>query len=215
VLLDRLATAINELPAEDVIGDASARLTSKLGGDHQRARAELGSALTSPRYAALLESLAEWSVSPPFTAADGARVSEAVQFVSREFKRTQRKARAVGAAPDEDHDVAWHDLRKATKRLRYAAEAVVPVSGADAARFVSATEHVQEVLGERQDAVTALALLRAEGRAAHRRKGGNGYTYGILAAAESDRIAQAEDAFADAWRRLSRKKSRRWLQRVR
>ena len=79
----------------------------------------------------------------------------------------------------------WHEARKASKRLRYAAEAATPVLGAPAKRLVKQVKHVQELLGDHQDAVVARPVLREIGIAAHLDRE-NGFTYGLLHQQQTD-----------------------------
>ena len=82
-----------------------------------------------------------------------------------------------------DADARLHEVRKAAKRARYAAEAAEPVLGPRARRMARRAEALQELLGEHQDSVTARSLLRQLGVQAHL-AGENGYTYGMLCGME-------------------------------
>lgn len=214
VLLARLGPAVAALRPEDLLGDTSARLRSMLSRDHDKAHAELVEALTGRRYAGLLDALADFVARPPLTARATAPPEATLALVALEFKRARRRARRVGEGPIEQCNEAWHDLRKSVRRLRYAAEAVVSVARPEAARFASDAKRVQDLLGERQDAVTALVLYASRLDVRTVASVTTGYTYGELAARESACIADAEREFSRAWRRLIRKKSHRWLERA-
>ena len=67
------------------------------------------------------------------------------------------QGRAGPRRPSQER--ALHDVRKAAKRLRYAAEAATPVLGAQAEELAARAEAVQEVLGEHQDTVVSRAAL--------------------------------------------------------
>ena len=86
---------------------------------------------------------------------------------------------ADGLAAGDERDTQWHEARKASKRLRYAAEAAAPVLGKPAERLVGHVKHVQELLGDHQDAFVAGPVLREIAAAAHL-DGENGFTYGLL-----------------------------------
>jgi CHAD domain-containing protein len=58
-----------------------------------------------------------------------------------------------------------HDLRKAGKRARYAAELMLPEGGRPVERYVDAVKELQDVVGAHQDAVVAEERLRAIARA--------------------------------------------------
>ena len=58
--------------------------------------------------------------------------------VARTYRRTKRRMRRAQRTPaGSEREVALHQARKAAKRTRYAAEAVVPVFGKQARRFVT------------------------------------------------------------------------------
>ena len=88
-----------------------------------------------------------------------------------------------------------HDSRKAAKRARYAADALVPVDGKPARRLSKRMKQIQSELGGHQDTVMARAALRDLALRA-RRAGENAFTYGLL----YERDSQASRAFQDqAW----------------
>ena len=101
-------------------------------------------------------------------------------------------------------------MRKAAKRLRYAAEAVETAFGAKAARLAAAAESVQEVLGDLNDSVVTRALLRQLAAESAGRPG-NALLYGRMHAAEERHAARAEAQFDAAWHACSRRRLRRWL----
>jgi len=101
-------------------------------------------------------------------------------------------------------------VRKAAKRLRYAAEVVVPVFGRKAGRLATAAEGLQEVLGDLNDSVVTRAMLLrltagSEGQA------DNALLYGRLHAEEEQRADRAAAQFDAAWREVKRSGRRRWL----
>src|SRR5262249_60873575 len=103
---------------------------------------------------------------------------ETVRLVRKSGRRVTRAARAVDdATSEEDRFRALHEVRKAAKRARYAAEAARPVLGKDARRLARRMEDVQDLLGEVQDAHTARPLLRQLGMVANL-SSENGFTFG-------------------------------------
>src|SRR5690606_24887214 len=78
-------------------------------------------------------------------------------------KPWRRLRRAVNALEDDPPDTALHNVRILAKRCRYAAEAVAPVVGEDAARFAKAMSRIQSVLGDHQDAIVAERWLHIAG----------------------------------------------------
>src|SRR5215213_912440 len=102
-------------------------------------------------------------------------------------------AAAVPAdADDPGRDAALHEVRKAAKRARYAAEVARPVLGRRAKAFARRVKAVQKVLGEHQDTVVIRGELRRIGVQAHL-DGENGFSFGRLHALQQ---ASAERAAA-------------------
>jgi CHAD domain-containing protein len=118
--------------------------------------------------------------------------------------------RAEATAPGSGRDHAYHQARKAAKRLRYAAEAVEPVYGKDAARLVKNGKKIQNLLGEYQDCVIAQQTLHEFGLAANT-AGESSFTYGLLLGVERCRADRTLTEFSARWPALSRKRDRRWL----
>jgi CHAD domain-containing protein len=101
------------------------------------------------------------------------------------------------------HDVGLHEVRKAAKRLRYAAEAAEPVAGKKAARIAKRAHKVQKLLGLHQDSVVARAQLADLGGRAFR-SGDSGFTYGRLHAREEGLADRSEAKFWKAWKKFPR-----------
>jgi len=94
-------------------------------------------------------------------------------------------------------------MRKAAKRLRYAAEIAQPALGRPAKQLVKAVKATQELLGEHQDSVVARGLLRELGAAAA--DGGNGFAFGWLLRDEQARAQRVEDDLDAAWKAVRRR----------
>ncbi len=140
--------------------------------------------------------------------------------VERAFRRLRRQVRAL---PDPAPDQALHDLRIRVKRVRYAAEAAAPVLGRPAARLAADLTRLQSLLGDHQDAVTAVAWLRnlvdvdVDGAGAGAGEGapdiGVAWAAGLLAGLELADATEARRRFDSVWTRVEAHKQRRWLQR--
>ena len=124
----------------------------------------------------------------------------------RAWKKLHRRGQAAikdgEAVPDED----LHEVRKAAKQARYAGEAMVSAYGPPAADFAAAVEQLQEILGEHQDAVVLLPVLKELG--SHPEVG---FTFGILYEREAARGEQRRAQWPDAWAAVRSKKLRRWM----
>jgi CHAD domain-containing protein len=122
-------------------------------------------------------------------------------LIGKAVRRTRKAYRAAQAQPPgADRDEHLHEMRKAAKRLRYAAEVAQPALGRPAKQLVSDVKAVQELLGEHQDSVVARGLLRELGAAAA--ADGNGFAFGWLLRDEQARAERVEDDLGDAWRAL-------------
>src|SRR5262249_10604673 len=148
-------------PPELVLGPVTARVRSTLAGRQREAMAVVSATLSGRRYFDLLDTLDRLLVKPPLTdrAADAA--TQVLGDRTRAaWRRTRRAADAAATAPaGTARETALHDVRKAAKRARYAAEAADPVIGRPARSFGKCMKSVQQLLGEHQDAIIIGAEL--------------------------------------------------------
>lgn len=123
-------------------------------------------------------------------------------LVAKAHKRVLKAARAADTAPSaQARALLLHEVRKAAKRSRYAAEAVKPVLGKPAKSYASKAEAVQEVLGDhRDDAVLRDRLLGLAARAHQATE--STFTYGRLHARLERRSELDEDEMQVVWHRL-------------
>jgi CHAD domain-containing protein len=210
-LLDRLAE-LDEAEAEQVRGPVRERVERELAPRVERARAKAVAALDTDRHAALLQRLDDLASAPPFTE----RAREPVCGVLRgRVRHDWKRLRGRVAAADECMDpaarpTALHEVRKAAKRARYAAEPLVPTYGSPARRFVKAMKRVQIVLGDQHDAVLSADLVQGlADRAAA--AGEDTFTYGVLHARALADAEALDRRFTEVWAEASRPKLRRWL----
>lgn len=189
----------------DMIGleRASAKvLLDGLETDRLGARRRLLKGLRSRRYEELVARLVGAAREP--VAPDGQAERPAVSvgsLMKRPWAKLSRSAAALGSASS---DAALHATRIKTKRVRYGAEALIPVFGKRAAHFAAAAEALQEVLGEHQDAVVASAWLAERGMEVDDQA--VAFTAGRLAELEVAARDRAREAWPKAWRRLERRK---------
>ena len=154
VLLEHLAAEVAQLDADVPDGSEIVRMLSE---QRDEFRAKLVEAMSSPRYASLLDLFVR-SIAflPPLPAGDSATA------IARAELRKLRKA--AKALPGEPSDAELHRLRIKAKRARYAAE-LAELAGAKGARdFVAAAKRLQDVIGEHQDAAVAEERLRRYAR---------------------------------------------------
>ena len=211
VMREHLRSAVAEQPAELVMGRVAGMIDDHLRGVYKAARVQALAALESARYFRLLDTLDELIANPPLTGTDRKAAKQLPELLDHDWRRTRkavrRVERAVNGAGDRaddraddraerDHDL--HEVRKASKRLRYAGESAEPVLGSKATGLAAQAEQVQEVLGEHQDSVVARELIRQLAVEVHL-SGGNAFTYGRLHAAEEHRGETSYQKFLDLW----------------
>lgn len=214
VMAQRCGTMLTELPDDLVLGPVAASMTRTFERRQRDARLVALAALDSDRYLALHNAIDALLADPPLTrAASKPGRRELPASVARAYRRVKSDMREVVAQPvGAQRDLAMHETRKAAKRLRYATEAVKPTVGKPAQRLRRRLKKVQTLLGEHQDAVVSRPVLRELAVQAHL-EGGNGFTYGLMHAAEATRAAHAEQALPASWKRMRKPKNTTWLHR--
>ena len=179
VLRDHLHRTAATLPRDADLADALASVDHELAQRHSDALTDLVQALDSVRYSCLLADLAHFADDPAW-ASHVAKRHTLAALVGRACTRVDRAARAAKKAPDPG-GAELHEVRKAAKRARYAAEVAVPSVGAPARCLARRMEDLQEVLGRHQDSLMARDLLRD---LAGRVPAGQAYTLGLLSGLE-------------------------------
>lgn len=124
-------------------------------------------ALASSRARSVLLDLAEWLARGSWTVdaggkADGARPAR--EFAAAALARLRRRIKRRGKALPKLDDVARHQVRKDTKKLRYASEFFAPLferkrERRRRKRFTGALETLQDRLGALNDLATAPEVL--------------------------------------------------------
>ncbi|WP_245916926.1 CYTH and CHAD domain-containing protein [Nocardioides gansuensis] len=212
VLRERLGELVRHQPAELVLGPVPQRIDNELGASFRTGRSEAELALAGKRYFRLLDRLDTFTSAPPFSEAAQQPIRRGVpRLLQADLKRVRKRHRAVEEAPDQHaQDLAHHEVRKAAKRLRYAAETARPVFGKRAKRLGTRAKRIQQMLGEHQDTVVARDTLREIGVQAHL-DGENGFTFGRLHALEQGRAAELEREYPSLLEHLPTRKLRSWL----
>ncbi len=225
VLAGKLLTRLDGIEAELVIGPVRARVRAQFEADEASALAEVRAGLDSRRYFALLDALDALVAQPPpaspaspaaagplLTAAAGKPATTVLPAaVRRASRRASRRMRHALLAPaGTARQEALHQARKATKRVRYAAELAAPAIGSDARRFAKRMKQVQSTLGEHQDSVIARGVERQLAISAGL-AGENAFTYGLLYQLEVEAGRKARARARKQWKRASRRRYRHWL----
>ena len=204
VLLERIRARASSL--DETERPAAAEIVGALERRDKDAHAAVMEALTSARYAELLDALVDAANAPCFSDAATRPAGEALPpLVRAPWKKLRATVHAAGDQPTAE---ALHEIRIGAKRLRYAAEAVGTVVGKPAYRLAAHGEAVQDVLGEHHDAVVAASWLRgwASGASAD-----GAFAAGTIAGVEAVAAADARTAWAKAWRALDRRELRGWM----
>lgn len=199
---------VNGLPEHLVLGPVRGRVTTFFAPRQGDAMRDVREALDSDRYLDMLAAFDALLADPP-ALTDARRNARGVlvETLAKQRKRAKKHLDVAEAADGERRDIELHEARKAAKRLRYVAEASVPALGDKASDVVSVCKDFQDLLGEHQDAIVAVPVLRELGVAAHG-NGENGFTFGLLLGARLATPVAAPDEVAASWKTLSRKVSR-------
>jgi len=213
VMRRRLREAADAQPAELLVGPVLRRIDLELRREYRDAHRAVVETLDGERYLALVAALEEFVADPPYSERAARPAKEEVpKLVRKSYRRVARAAEAVdddtssGDAVGHDHPL--HEVRKAAKRARYAAESVAPVVGKPAKRLADALEDIQETLGDHQDSVVERVWLRDLGMRAHL-AGENAWTFGRLHGLAEARALHDEELYAGL-RDAAREAAGRW-----
>jgi CHAD domain-containing protein len=204
VLVERIRARTASL--DDTELPAAAEIVGAIERRDKDAHAAVIDALTSARYADLLDALVVAANAPSFSDRAARPASEELPTLVRApWKQLRAAVADAGERPTSD---ALHRIRVGAKRLRYAAEAVATIAGKPAERLAARAEQVQDVLGEHHDAVVAGSWLRSWASDA---SADGAFAAGTIAGMESVAAAKARGEWAKAWRALDRRELRGWM----
>ena len=197
----QLVALLDAEPPDREVASARDWLEEQLDAEHAAALASGLAALSSDRYFRLLDALDAFLVSPPLTTQAQKNAAEKVgRLVNAERKRLKGTVKKLdGLTTDQAENPALHESRKSAKRLRYAAEAAVPIFGRQAVRLASTAEDIQTILGEYQDSVVIRERLRSLATMSADDGVALGFTYGRLHALEQQRGTEARTRFFRVW----------------
>jgi CHAD domain-containing protein len=205
VLKNQLEKRLDTLPPSQILGPVRDEIDGHFAEARQKALTAALEALRSDRYLTLLHVLRAVSAAPPTRPKANRAIDKAAPWLlHRELKRVALRVEAAASMADgTERERALHEVRKAAKGMRYAAEAFEPFLGKVATRIAKRFEAIHEQLGAGQDAVVAKALLRELGARAGERPGRNGYTYGLLAGLEERQFNTAASELPELWKSAS------------
>lgn len=160
--VDTVDRLLEEAGLDGLDEEAVAGLRARLRLDAAATGDVVEETLNSTRWAALVILVEELVSHPPL--ADKAQRearSAARKRMRHDGRRFADRAAAARAATGPDELAAGlHEVRKAAKRVRYAAETAAPVGGKRERRVRKAAKAVQTTIGRHHDAVMTRATLR-------------------------------------------------------
>ena len=188
VLSARLTALIADLPPEQVRGPVEAKITKALATERDAATRRLNQEMSSSRYQHLIRLLRGWRAAPQLSDAAGAEDKTAAKYVKNAKRKAEKRLR------NADDDIEQlHRVRRAMKRVRYAAELVEPADS-KMKGIARDAKKLQTLLGEHQDAIVAASFLATLGGAGENGNEDSGFTCGILMANELHRAADIRDS---------------------
>lgn len=228
VLRERLRRTASTDPLAPLDTDAVDRIDAILVARHDAALTTVDEALTSARYADLVETLVAATRAPKLTRRAKGPAGEVLPtLVAKPWRRLAdgRSASGKGGSGKGDGgqevvgagsldpqapDAKWHAVRINGKKARYAVDAVAPVVGGGAAKLAKSLRQVQNLLGEHQDAAVAAETwlsIAATDPADH----AMAVTAGRLVERERAAIHAIRADFPEAWRKAVKGSRTKWL----
>ena len=200
VLIARLSEHIEQLPSTD--RRHSEQILAPFHARRDAAYQDLGRALRDPAYAKLLDAAIVAASAPHVCRPQRSAASVVPRLMRRVWKKLRDRVRLAGPEPT-DRDL--HRIRIQAKHTRYAAEALTPIVGNPARRFVHRAAELQGLLGKQHDAVAAGIALRA-----HIPDSAHAFIGGEFAAIQRADAQHYRERFPRCWKRLARPKHRRF-----
>ena len=154
--LDRFAAELSEIDRQRL-----SPLRSRLDAERQHARASMLAALDRDSTRRLVERLRSALFKPNRMAVKRNNPIAALvapRLIRRSFKKLRRSAEE---ADRHMNSAAYHDVRRRTKRLRYALESFEGFYGESAGELLQSIRRLQNRLGSHQDASVAADRFRA------------------------------------------------------
>jgi CHAD domain-containing protein len=208
----RLDQHVQQTDIEQLLGPVQARIQAYSAKTGAESLAAVAAALKSARYEALLDELDQLIADPPAGAAASVPAGKALPAAAfRSYRKTRRRMRTALRAPaGRERESALHQARKGAKQTRYAAEAVSPVLGTEAARLARRMKKLQSVLGDHQDTVVGRQITRKLGVAAHLASE-SAFSYGLFYGRDACTGTRLQHRAAKAWKKASHARDRRWM----
>lgn len=208
VMQDRLLVAVAAESASVSARAMTTAVRSALRADERVATASSRAALDSSRRRELQAALESLLADPPVTEVAARKAKKVLdRRIAKAWRRLIARVDEADAAQGAAHDELLHDVRKAAKRLRYAAELATHTLGEPADTLRVRAQAVQRALGDHQDSIVARGWYERLGREAASSSAAFGF--GRLHALEQDRAARSEQSYAAAVDKLRKVSSLR------
>lgn len=208
VVEERFLWLLDNEDSGTVTDEDRERLLGAIRREYERAHRRVVATLDSERYLQLLEDIDALLAEPPVVKQEDSSVEDVMaEHLDAAFKKLRKRhKRAVGNWDNEDltlheREEYFHDMRKAAKKLRYAAEAVGSATGMKTGKIYKACKKMQSVLGDFQDSVTSRDKLLALA-GADRRKGNDTFVYGLLYQRERYIGLESLEEYSDAYAKI-------------
>jgi CHAD domain-containing protein len=211
VMRERLLTQLEDEQRDLATPGLLSFLDEDLRNRYRRAHDRCVDSMRTDRYLGLVDRLTTLTASPPWTERALDKGQDVLRHrVDHDWRRLERAVHRLEADDTEDVTTRLHDVRKAAKRVRYAAEPLTPYSGKNARRFVKAVTRVQSLLGDHQDSAMSRRELIELGRRTTA-EGESAFALGALSAREEHRIRDQRSEFLPVWQKATRTRLRNWL----
>lgn len=208
VVEERFVWLLDNEDSGTVTDEDRGRILAAIRKEYERAHRRVVATLDSERYLQLLEDIDALLAEPPVVTREDSSVEDVMaEHLDAAFKKLRKRhKRAVGNWDNEDltlheREEYFHDMRKAAKKLRYAAEAVGSATGMKTGKIYKACKQMQSVLGDFQDSVTSRDKLLAMSQA-DRRKGNDAFAYGLLYQRERYIGLESLEEYSDAYAKI-------------
>ncbi|GAA1116840.1 CYTH and CHAD domain-containing protein [Arthrobacter flavus] len=186
------------------------RLDKSSAARYEKAYSAVLRDLNSAEYFATLDALDEFTARIPLRGDlknGGKAATKLPPAVNRQQKIVAKSAQRASRASELDSQLELlHDVRKRSKRLRYAIRSVEGSSGftfgGQVGKSMKSSETIQNILGTHRDSVLFQEFLLKASRAG-RRAGETTFAYGVLHEAEASIQREAETKFRKRIGKLS------------
>ncbi|MEI7991443.1 MAG: CHAD domain-containing protein [Actinomycetota bacterium] len=206
VLAETLEQVRKPLPPHE--RDMSQFLLEEIAAERTQRLTDLQSAMSTKRYAALIDRLVALGESPSFADDAGRSPARALLPIARRAYRRLGKCAKTAAGEHASVD-AVHAVRLSAKRYRYVLDTVAEVIPAAAAQAKSLTQ-LQQTLGRFNDVVNAEEWLTK--RAAFESDPGRTFVLGALVMDLRRRGDRQRSRWPRAWARVKSPAHTRWLE---